>query len=154
MNLKPNNTPPLLPPPPYTEIDIPSHHATTTPLLPPSAPSAPPPPSAPLAPSVPQPYYLFIRSQRGTRHFPVNAAFFVLGCLFPPLWFFSCCCWNDNDRYERAWQKLNRWMAILSLISFILFTIFLGIMTKEEMEHNGPWAGRDHLDPLPPLDAI
>ncbi|OBZ84469.1 hypothetical protein A0J61_07481 [Choanephora cucurbitarum] len=82
MNLKQNNTSPLLPPPPYTEINIPSHHTTTTPLLPPSAPSAPsapPPPSAPLAPSAPQPYYLFIRSQQGTRHFPVNAAFFVLG---------------------------------------------------------------------------
>ncbi|CAO0802108.1 unnamed protein product [Mucor circinelloides] len=45
----------------------------------------------------PQRYRYIIQSrERGDRHFPVNAAFFVLGWLFPPLWFIGCC-WKSQN---------------------------------------------------------
>lgn len=101
----------------------------------------------------PQQYrYIISNRDRGDRHFPVNAALFVLGWLFPPLWFIGCC-WKSQNVYENAWRKANVFMTVVSLLVFTLFTVFLTLLMLEERD-NLPPANPGDLPNLPPTMSI
>ncbi|KAI8641448.1 hypothetical protein BD408DRAFT_418056 [Parasitella parasitica] len=98
----------------------------------------------------PQRYRFIIRRVgREDRHFPVNAALFTLGWLFPPLWFIGCC-WKSQNIYENAWRKANICMTILSLIAFTFFVVFMTLLMLEERQNLPPTNSGD-LPDLPPM---
>lgn len=57
---------------------------------------------------------------------------------FPPLWLISWCCWNSNDKYEKAWRKANICMSVLFIIFMIFAIVIFAILGFETIEHGVP----------------
>ncbi|KAI9252435.1 hypothetical protein BDA99DRAFT_181248 [Phascolomyces articulosus] len=60
-------------------------------------------------------------SERG---FPIAALFFLFGWFCPPLWVLgACCCTASRNRYEAFWGKANFIMAVMFIISSIVYSM-------------------------------
>ncbi|KAI9495526.1 hypothetical protein BDB00DRAFT_236869 [Zychaea mexicana] len=60
-------------------------------------------------------------SERG---FPIAALFFLFGWFCPPLWVLgACCCSGSRNRYEAWWGKANFIMAVMFIISSIVYSM-------------------------------
>lgn len=58
------------------------------------------------------------------RRFPIGALLFVFGWMFPPLWILgACCCASSRNPYEAWWARLNLVMALLLLVSSIVYSM-------------------------------
>ncbi|KAI7878847.1 hypothetical protein K492DRAFT_170561 [Lichtheimia hyalospora FSU 10163] len=58
------------------------------------------------------------------RRFPVAALFFLFGWICPPLWILgACCCSGSRNRYEAWWGKANFIMAVMFIISSLLYSM-------------------------------
>lgn len=67
-------------------------------------------------------HYIIKQKHSDIRHFPINASFFLLGFLFPPLWFISWFCWpRSENRYEIFWRKLNITMSVISILIILIY---------------------------------
>ncbi|OZJ04635.1 hypothetical protein BZG36_02026 [Bifiguratus adelaidae] len=141
---------PLEPPPEYTPSQEPLYPPNTgynpefinyaSPRTPPQAPHTGdvPQPSSPLSPQhayIPIPnggYEVYVRQERTPllhpqlqreRQFPRAALFFLAGCFFPFFWFLGICYTCSSNRYEVFWGKLNFFMAFMSLVASLIFTV-------------------------------
>ncbi|KAI7852515.1 hypothetical protein BDC45DRAFT_513556 [Circinella umbellata] len=60
-------------------------------------------------------------SERG---FPIAALFFLFGWFCPPFWVLgACCCSGSRNRYESWWGKANFIMAVMFIISSIVYSM-------------------------------
>ncbi|KAJ8661361.1 hypothetical protein O0I10_003113 [Lichtheimia ornata] len=58
------------------------------------------------------------------RRFPLAALFFLFGWICPPLWILgACCCSGSRNRYEAWWGKANFIMAVMFIISSLLYSM-------------------------------
>ncbi|KAG0163646.1 hypothetical protein DFQ30_011239 [Apophysomyces sp. BC1015] len=58
------------------------------------------------------------------RRFPMAALFFLFGWLCPLLWVMgACCCAGSRNRYEAWWGKVNFFMAIVLILSSIVYSM-------------------------------
>ncbi|ORZ22167.1 hypothetical protein BCR42DRAFT_405628 [Absidia repens] len=95
-------------------------------------PSSPPPPPRfhPIyipghQPAPPPQHYRFAPPTDSVRRsFPVGALIFIIGWAFPPLWILgACCCAASRNPYEAWWARLNLTMALLLLVSSIIYSM-------------------------------
>ncbi|CAO3595178.1 unnamed protein product [Absidia cylindrospora] len=100
-----------------------------------SAHGSPPPPPPPTGfhciyipghqPSPSPQHYRFAPPIDSVRQsFPVGALVFIFGWAFPPLWILgACCCAASRNPYEAWWARLNLTMALLLLVSSIIYSM-------------------------------
>ncbi|KAI8979577.1 hypothetical protein BDF20DRAFT_819905 [Mycotypha africana] len=66
-----------------------------------------------------------LRLREENRRFPLAALLFLFGWFCPPLWIIgACCCAGSNNSYEAFWGKVNFTMAMILIISSIVYSAF------------------------------